>query len=98
MVATTALRSLYARTSRGNQVSWTEETSGTSQDLLAVSCSGFAIHAVGNQGTILARGNDGWAPEDSGTTLDLFGVSRCALYTQCVIAVGAQGIILTRTQ
>jgi len=88
-----------SRTSDGG-VTWTAQTSGTSEDLNTIKFTTLAeawVVGTGNPGTILYTGNSGalWSPQTSNTTEDLNGV-----YFDDVItgwAVGNNGTIMATT-
>jgi photosystem II stability/assembly factor-like uncharacterized protein len=74
---------------------WTEEASGTDDDLLGVAVAGDHVVAVGAGGTILERDPDGtWRPRDSGTVGTLTAV---AATSDAWIAGGAAGCPLRRS-
>lgn len=77
---------------------WTAQASGTTRNLLGVSCpTATQCWAVGQGGTILATGDGGttWVPETSGTGQNLDAVSFVG--SQDGWAVGAGGLILVTT-
>ena len=56
--------------------SWTERTSGTSEDLLGVTYGNGLFVVVGEDGTIITSPDEYfWTERDSGTSGDLFGVT-----------------------
>src|SRR5438132_9631546 len=74
---------------------WTQQTSSTTQDLMAVfAIDANTVVAVGRQGTIVTTTNGGatWTKQTTGTTQDLFGVA--AADAGHIWAVGAGGTIL----
>ena len=75
-------------------ITWTAQTSGTSNNLYALATSGGSLLlAAGANGTII-RSTDGktWGAVDSGTTQDLFGLNYG---NGNFVAVGANGTVLT---
>lgn len=76
---------------------WSVVAAGlTGQNLNAIDAGSSLMVAVGNNGAILTSANSGstWTSETSGTGNDLFGVA----ILNPVIAVGAGGTILLRTE
>ena len=75
--------------------SWTQQTSGTTNNLLGIACNGTTAIAVGVTGTILRGTSHGttWVTDTSGTTNQLNAVVYDSASTDFV-AVGNSGIIL----
>ena len=74
---------------------WNEQTSGTTNDLLAVwsDPNSAGVFAVGDAGTVLYNnGTTTWQPQTSGTTAKLRGVWGTS--STDIFAVGANGTIL----
>ena len=89
-----ATGTIIATTNGGG--TWTKQTSGTTQTVLAISCfSATQCWAVGGAGAILATTTGGgtWTAQTSPTTQDLEAIS-CVSATQCW-AVGNGGVIVT---
>ena len=77
-----------------NATTWTQQTTGTSNDLLGLASNGSGGYvAVGRNGTILTSvGGQTWTLQSSGTSNDLYAIS----YGSGVwIAVGKSGALLT---
>ncbi len=76
--------------------SWSEQVSGTHENLDSVACVSDATHcwAVGANGTVLATSDGGtiWSPESSGTAAELYDVDFSDVTHGW--AVGADGTIL----
>ena len=78
----------------GDAVTWTQQTTGTSNDLYGLATNGAGGYvAVGQNGTILtSSGGQTWTVQSSGTTNDLYAVA----YGYGVwVAVGKSGTVLT---
>jgi len=71
---------------------WNPETSGTTNDLLAVWGSGSNVFAVGAAGTVLYNNGSGWIAQSSGTSSALKAVWGAS--PTDVFAVGQNGVIL----
>ncbi len=76
--------------------SWVWQTSGTTDQLNAISCTSYSCRAAGVSGVLVATtdGGSSWVPETSGVVSVLDGVS-CV--TGGCFAVGASGTITTST-
>jgi len=76
-------------------VTWTTETSGTTNDLYAVYNNGAGFIAIGANGTLLTSGNGiTWAVGNSGTTNTLYGITYG---NGRFVAVGAAGTLINST-